>query len=203
MPLDEKPMLAVLTSHSAAKSALSKFIGGALKMNNNKTTKMVLLALLIALNIVLVRFGAIYLGPSLRVTFGFIPIVMMGILFGPISAAVGAGIADFIGVILFPTGGAFFPGFTLSAMVTGFIYGKILYGHKLSIKRIVISNLLVIMIVQLLMNSLWLTMLYDKAFFVLISTKIIKSLAMLPIESFMIFLTYKYISPVFIKYAEH
>ena len=91
LPLDEKPMLAVLMFHSAAKSALSKFIGPVLKMNNNKTTKMVLLALLIA-NIVLVRFGAIYLGPSLRVTFGFIPIVMMGILFGPISAAVGAGL---------------------------------------------------------------------------------------------------------------
>ncbi|MEF9960270.1 MAG: folate family ECF transporter S component [Niameybacter sp.] len=168
----------------------------------NKTTKLVLLALLVALNIVLVRFGAIYLGPSLRITFGFIPIVIMGILFGPVSAAVGAGVADFIGAILFPAGGAYFPGFTLSSIVTGYIYGKMLYGHKLSITRIVVSNLLVILIVQLFMNSIWVSMLYDKAFIVLISTKIVKSLAMLPIESVMILLTYKYISPAFLKYAE-
>ena len=170
---------------------------------HNKTTRLVLLALLIALNIVLVRFGAIYLGPAIRVSFGFIPIVIMGILFGPMFAACGAGIADFIGAIVFPTGGAYFPGFTLSAILTGYIYGKMLYGKKLSIKRIVISNLLVIMFVQLFMNSIWLSLILDKAFVVLVTSKVIKSLLMLPIESLMIFLTYKYISPVLLKYAEH
>lgn len=169
---------------------------------HNKTRKLVLLALLIALNIILVRFGAIYIGPLIRVSFGFIPIVMMAILFGPIYAACGAGIADFIGAIVFPVGGAYFPGFTLSALITGYIYGKMLYGKKLSIKRIVISNLLVIIIVQLFMNALWLSLMYDKAFIVLITSKIIKSLLLLPIESLMILITYKYISPVLLKYAE-
>lgn len=170
---------------------------------HNKTTKLVLIALLIALNIILVRFGAIYLGPTLRISFGFIPIVIMGMLFGPLFAACGSGIADFIGAIVFPTGGAYFPGFTLSAIVSGYIYGKMFYGKKLSIKRIVLCKLLVTVIVQLFMNSIWLSLMYDKAFVVLITSKIIKSLLMLPIESLMIFLTYKYISPVLLKYAEH
>lgn len=169
---------------------------------NPKSTKMVLIALLVALNIVLVRFASINLGPLLRINFGFITIVIMGMLFGPRSAALGAALADFIGAIVFPTGGAYFPGFTLSALATGYIYGKMLYGHKLSISRIVLSNLLVILIVQLFLNPLWLSMITGKAFMVLISARVIKSFLMLPIESALIMVTYKYISPVFMKYAE-
>ena len=48
---------------------------------NHKSTKMVLIALLVALNIVLVRFASINLGPLLRINFGFITIVIMGMLF--------------------------------------------------------------------------------------------------------------------------
>ena len=169
---------------------------------NHKSTKMVLIALLVALNIVLVRFASINLGPLLRINFGFITIVIMGMLFGPRSAALGAALADFIGAIVFPTGGAYFPGFTLSALATGYIYGKMLYGHKLSISRIVLSNLLVILIVQLFLNPLWLSLITGKAFMVLISARVIISFLMLPIESALIMVTYKYISPVFMKYAE-
>ena len=169
---------------------------------NHKLTKMVLIALLVALNIVLVRFASINLGPLLRINFGFITIVIMGMLFGPRSAALGAALADFIGAIVFPTGGAYFPGFTLSALATGYIYGKMLYGHKLSISRIVLSNLLVILIVQLFLNPLWLSLITGKAFMVLISARVIKSFLMLPIESALIMVTYKYISPFFMKYAE-
>ncbi|MBU3810912.1 MAG: folate family ECF transporter S component [Candidatus Niameybacter stercoravium] len=169
---------------------------------NRKSNKMVLIALLVALNIVLVRFASINLGPLIRINFGFITIVIMGMLFGPRSAALGAALADFIGAIVFPTGGAYFPGFTLSALATGYIYGKMLYGHKLSISRIVLSNLLIVLIVQLFLNSLWLSMITGKAFMVLISTRVIKSFLMLPIESALIMVTYKYISPVFMKYAE-
>lgn len=169
---------------------------------NHKSTKVVLIALLIALNIILVRFASLNLGPLLRINLGFISIAIMGILFGARSAAIGAALADFIGAIIFPTGGAYFPGFTLSALISGFIYGKMFYGHKLSISRIVLSNLLIIVIVQLLLNTLWLSMMTGKAFIVLISTRVIKSFLALPLESALIMITYKYISPVFIKYAE-
>lgn len=163
--------------------------------NKMSTRDMVMLALLIALNIVLVRMAPINLGPTLRITFGFIPIVIMALLFGPFYACVGAGMADFIGAIIFPVGGAYFPGFTLSAIMTGLIYGKMLHEKRLSLWRIVASNLLVIVVVQLLLNSIWLSLLFDKAFMVLITTKLIKSLAMLPIESIMILLVSKYLYP--------
>lgn len=167
--------------------------------NKLSTQQMVLMALLIALNIILVRFAQITLGPTLRITFGFVPIVIMALLFGPIYAGIGAALADFIGAIIFPVGGAYFPGFTLSAILTGVIYGQILYGKRLNMWRILAANCLVIILVQLLLNSLWLTILYDKAFIALITSKVIKSLAMLPIESAIILMTYKYIYPTINK----
>lgn len=160
-----------------------------------KTKNLVIMAFLISLNIIFVRFLGIYLTPSIRISFGFVPIVLMALLFGPMYAAIGSGIGDFLGAIIFPTGGAFFPGFTLSAIITGYIYGKVLYGKRLHIGRIVFANVLVIVIVQLLLNSLWMTILVDKAFIVLVSQKIIKSFIMLPIEVSIIFIIQKYLLP--------
>lgn len=161
----------------------------------NQTQKTVLLALLIALNIILSRFLAIPIGTIIRISFGFIPIIMMGFLFGPLYAGIGAGIADIIGTLMFPTMGPYFPGFTLSAITTGVIYGLVFYKKVPNIKRIVFANFLVIVIVHLSMNALWLSMITGKAFMVLLVPKIVKSLAMLPIESFLIVLTYKYLYP--------
>ena len=163
--------------------------------NNLKTKNLVIMAFLISLNIIFVRFLGVYITPSIRISFGFIPIVLMALLFGPAYSAIGAGVADFIGVIIFPTGGAFFPGFTISAILTGYIYGKVLHGKRLNVGRIVIANVLVMVIVHLLLNSLWMTILVDKAFIVLVSQKVIKSLVMLPIEVSIIFILQKYLYP--------
>lgn len=162
---------------------------------------MVLIAFLISLNIIFVRFFAIQLLPTLRITFGFVPIVLLGLLFGPIPAAIAAGLADFIGAVVFPTGGAYFPGFTISSLLTGFIYGKCLYQKSFNVWRIVLANFLVILFVQLLLNSLWLTLLYDKAFIALITSKTVKSLLMLPIESLIIVTLQKYLYPQVVRYA--
>ncbi len=50
------------------------------------------------------------------------PVFIAAYLYGPIGGAVVGGIADFIGAILFPIG-AYFPGFTLTCVITGAVYG--------------------------------------------------------------------------------
>lgn len=162
-------------------------------MKNINTRNLVTVALLVALNIILSRFIQIPLPPFNRITFGFIAIVLMGYLLGSVYAVIGAATADFLGAILFPVGGAYFPGFTLTAMITGFIYGKMFYGHTASLKRIIIANLLVIVLSHLLLNSIWLSMLTGKAFLVILIPKIVKNFLMLPIESAMIFVILKYV----------
>ena len=44
----------------------------------------------------------------------------------PISAGVAYAIGDILGMMIFPSG-SYFPGFTLTAFLTGVIYGVVLY----------------------------------------------------------------------------
>ncbi|ONI47413.1 hypothetical protein AN644_00080 [Candidatus Epulonipiscium fishelsonii] len=159
-----------------------------------KTQRLVTLSLLIALYVILSRITGISLTPSIRVTFSFIAIALMGMLFGPVYAGIGAGIADLITATLFPIG-AYFPGYTISYIVTGIIYGVAFYNKPFSLKRVVLATLIVILIVQLGLNTLWLSMLIGKAFIPLVTTKIFKSLIMLPIEATILIVVYKYIYP--------
>lgn len=88
------------------------------------TQQLVTMALLVALDIVLSRFGSINLWNT-RIGFGFVPIVVAGMLLGPTKAALTAAVADIIGALLVPTG-AFFPGLTVTAVLRGILYGVLL-----------------------------------------------------------------------------
>lgn len=61
--------------------------------------------------------------PALRIGFGGLPITMAGILFGPLVGGIVGVVADLIGFMMNPMGGTYFPGFTLSAALTGIIPG--------------------------------------------------------------------------------
>ena len=66
-----------------------------------KTKKLILSGILAALSIVLTRLLSINPEPYIRITFGFVPIILAGIIVGPyFGAGVGA-VADFLGCILF------------------------------------------------------------------------------------------------------
>lgn len=90
--------------------------------------------LLVGLSVVLTRFFGIMLPiagiPGLRISFGSIPIYTAGILFGPLIGALTGIAADLLGFIINPIGGAYFPGFTLSAAIRGAIPGMIYIGIK-------------------------------------------------------------------------
>ncbi len=57
------------------------------------TSRLVIMAFLIAMEIILTRFCSINT-PILRIGFGFLPVAMMGIMFGPVWAAAGYAIGD-------------------------------------------------------------------------------------------------------------
>ena len=72
------------------------------------THRLVLMAMFVAVQIILSRFLSINLW-NLKIGFSFIPIVLAGILLGPLSAGLVGLVADVLGATLFPIG-AFFPG---------------------------------------------------------------------------------------------
>ena len=95
------------------------------KLSLTKSKKIILSAMLLSILIVLSRFFSIK-SSFLVISFSFIPMMLAGIYLGPKYAATIAGLGDLIGAILFPFG-AYFPGFTISSALIGFIYGIFLY----------------------------------------------------------------------------
>lgn len=170
----------------------------------SKTKKLILSALMITISIVFSRFLSIKT-PILSITFNFVPIMLSAIWLGPKYSSIIAGIADLIGAILFPFG-EFFIGFTISAILMGLIYGLVLYKKQGEcsktelVIRLIIASTLVTLIVHVLLNTLWLVIMYDKAFIVLISTRIVKELVMIPIQVITMFILVESLKPITKKY---
>lgn len=117
-----------------------------------------LLAVLIALEVILSRFLSIQLW-NMKFGFAFIALVLAARIMGPVEAMIVGGLSDLIGAILFPSG-AFFPGFTLTAILTGLCYA--LFIHKrCDLKRIIGCVLINQLMGSLLLNSLWISILYS------------------------------------------
>ena len=154
------------------------------------TETMVITAFMIALSVVLSKLVSINIS-FLRIGFGFLPIAIFAILYGPVVAAVGYGLADLIGAWLFPTG-AFFPGFTLSAVLTGLIFGFVLYKKEVIIIRALIASALVCLGVNLLLNTWWLTFIIGKGFRVLLASRAVKEIVAIPVMALLIVAVDKY-----------
>lgn len=151
-----------------------------MKQNSN-VTRLIILGLFIALEIILTRFLSIHT-PIVRIGFGFLPIAMLGIMYGPLWAAAAYAIGDLIGIMLFPSG-PFFPGFTLSAALTGLTYGIILYKKPITWKRVLIAAAIVCLGINLILDTLWLYILMDTAVIGMLPARIIKVSVMLVVQT--------------------
>ena len=109
-------------------------------------------ALLIALDVVFTRVLAINT-PLMKIGLGFTAVAVSAMLYGPAWAALTAGLGDLIGALLFPTG-AYFPGFTLTAALTGLIFGLFLYRRENSWLRAFLAALTNCLLVTLVLNTL-------------------------------------------------
>jgi ECF transporter S component (folate family) len=80
----------------------------------------------IAMSVVLTRFASLRIAiggiEGIRIGFGTLPIILSGMLLGPISGALTGALADIIGFVLSPMG-PYFPHFTLTSSLYGVIPG--------------------------------------------------------------------------------
>ena len=163
--------------------------------NKSNTTRLVIMAFLIALEIILTRFCSINT-PILRIGFGFLPVAMAGIMFGPWWAAVGYTIGDLLGMMIFPTG-AYFPGYTLTAVVGGLIWGLWLYPRKITVWRAIGAKTCINLFCNICLNTLWLTVTGGKAMSVLLVTRVPKNLILLPIEIVLVYFGMKLVNRIY------
>ena len=150
------------------------------------TKNLVLCGHMAAIAIVLSMVASISIGPYVKIGFSGIPNRIVEFLFGPVVGCIFGGALDLLKFMIKPDGPFFF-GFTFNVMLAGLIYGCLLYHKPLSIKRIVIAEFLVKLIVNCGLNTLWISMLYGKAFFVLLPMRLLKNVIMLPIDSAIVF----------------
>ena len=93
-------------------------------------------AMLTAINIIL-NGMRIIVSSFLEISFAFLAIAAAGMLYGPVMAGIIGVLADTLGFFLSPANGAFFPGFTLSAFLSGFVFGLFFYKKKITLKRVI------------------------------------------------------------------
>ncbi|MBQ9250684.1 MAG: folate family ECF transporter S component [Oscillospiraceae bacterium] len=136
------------------------------------TKNLTTMALLIALEIILSRFLSLSAWNT-KIGFSFVPVVIAAILLGPVYAGIVGALADFVGAILFPIG-AYFPGFTLTAFLTGMVFGLFLYKQQ-SLPRILGAVAVNQFILSLLLNTLWISVLYGSPFGPLLVTRLVQS----------------------------
>ena len=147
------------------------------------TKMLVTAALLIAMQIILSRFLSINAW-NLKIGFAFTAVFVAAYLYGPWFAAVVAAIADVVGASLFPSG-AFFPGFTVTAVLTGMVFGLFLYEIQ-SPLRIIVAVAIDQLILGLLLNSYWISVLYGSPYVPLLATRAIQCAVMIPVMYFTI-----------------
>ena len=144
---------------------------------NGNTKKLAVSALLLAADVVLTRLLAINT-PLMKIGLGFTAIAM---LYGPGWAALVAALGDIIGSNLFPTG-AYFPGFTLTAALTGLIFGLCLHGEKRSWLYPVLAAVLNCVLVSFLANSAMISFITGNSYASMLATRAIQLTVMLPVQ---------------------
>ena len=154
-----------------------------LQRKNVSVKAIVLLGLMIALNVVLGRLS-IQFTPEVRVSvFGFLPIALAGMLLGPLYGGLVGAAGDVLNYALFTHAfGAYFPGYTLTALLSGLWYGLLLHGKKVTWVRAILCILPVILLGEMGLNSVWTYMLYSKSFWAKLPLRLVTNAIEAPIK---------------------
>ena len=146
-------------------------------------------ALLIALNIVITRFLAINVG-AVRISFTFLPIAIGSLMFGGITGAVLALVADVLGMLM--SGGLPWLGFCISTVLYGLSYG-ILYGKELTYKKLLPLMIVQAVLIDALLGAFWFYVHAGMPFWASLTERSINALIMIPVKTFVIKYVWKII----------
>ena len=151
-----------------------------------------LTALLIGINITLDLLNIrVQVTPQLRIGFGFLCNASAAMLFGPTVGMMAGVCSDVLGYLMNTGGGAYFPGYTLTAVMGGLIYGLCLYRPSeqrgMRLARCFLAKGLVNVVCNLGLNTLWLSLTGGDAFFALLPLRAVKNLLLWPMESLLLF----------------
>ena len=170
-----------------------------------KDTKMlVLTALMIALRVALKPL-AIPLGPQLSIQTAMLATALGAMIFGPVMAIPAAIVSDTIGFIIYPTGDYFLP-FVLTEIASTMFYALFLYRAKVTPVRVMLSRFCICFFVNVVLQQFIYAWWYvyvgnpeqakESIMGIMTLSRILKNVAMFPIESVVLTLFLKILLPV-------
>lgn len=134
--------------------------------------------ILIAMSIILSRFASmrITIGgvEGIRIGFGMLPVILSGLLFGPVLGALTGALADIIGFVLSPMG-PYFPHFTLTAALYGTIPGLVSLSPLRPKPRIFLAVAIPQVVVGCLLTPYFLHALFDMPWKALLVPRLIST----------------------------
>lgn len=147
------------------------------------TGKLVFLALMVAMNVVLGRLS-IQLTQEIRLSIvGFIPIAMSAYLLGPVYGALTGAAGDIVNYLLFThVYGPYFPGYSITAALSGLWYGYMLYKKKITWPRAILAIVPVILLGEMGLNSIWVYIMYNKTFWANLPMRLLTNLIETPLK---------------------
>lgn len=184
-------------------SLLKQFYNSCKELKN--VYSLVLIAMFLALRVVFGLFANATLpifGNTVKLSPAFLPIMATGALFGPVPAALVGGLGDVISFLVSPTG-MYFPGFTISGVLTGLIYGCFFYQTKISLPRVVLGWTVNMLAVETFLAALWLWALYSSSsaspYYVYLGIRFLSEAVKCVPEILLMFATGKLLSGIKIK----
>ncbi len=174
-------------------------------MSKKFTTKnLCIMAILIAAEIVLARFGSIESG-AFKISLGFVPIAVCAMTLGPFMAGIMAVIADCLGMLIFSRGNVFFFPFTVSQFLYGVGFGLMLYNKKPHPIKLSLYVIIQYILINVVLGTFW-NYLYAivvlgnaKSFYALLISRLGALPINLPMQIIVVNLILKYLKAPIIK----
>lgn len=161
----------------------------------SKPLNLTVTAMLLALSVVMRYFennSVLVIQTNLiKIGFTTLPIVVVAILYGPVAAGIVGGLTDVIGYIIVPVGGAYMPGFTISMILMGMIYGIAFYKENVKLPRIIITEVIITLFINIVLGVTWFMLFYGMDLTKALSIRGLKEFFDLPVSVLLNFVVYK------------
>ena len=140
---------------------------------------LVMLSMLTAMLVIFTRFLSFETW-NMRIGFSFVPLAIAGYLYGMFPAGLVGAAADVLGMMLFPKG-AYFPGFTLTALLMGMVYG-FFFHKKMTVVKTIIAVFINQLALSLCLQTFWISMISGSDFLALIPVRITQCAINIPVQ---------------------
>lgn len=157
---------------------------------------MVFAALMVAVCVAISYLPSVPVTPGGRtISLTFIPRALCSMVYGPVGALVFGAAEDTLSFLIDSGGYPYFPGYALTTMLGCFTYALFFYRTKITLTKIFLAKLLT-NIQNVLLGTLWTSIMSGKAWLFLVWDSAIKNLVTLPGYTIILFIVFQALIPI-------